>query len=40
MKSVPNFAGLKFTDTNFYMFQQLIYLAPKVSWQQGEMRET
>jgi N-acetylneuraminate lyase len=24
MKPVPNFAGVKFTDTNFYMFQQLV----------------
>jgi len=30
MKSVPNFAGYKFTDTNFFQFQQLHYLAPTV----------
>jgi len=24
MASVPNFAGVKFTDTNFYLFQQLV----------------
>eukprot|EP00658_Telonema_sp_P-2_P079371 TRINITY_DN7645_c0_g1_i4.p1 TRINITY_DN7645_c0_g1~~TRINITY_DN7645_c0_g1_i4.p1 ORF type:complete len:307 (+),score=76.25 TRINITY_DN7645_c0_g1_i4:60-980(+) len=30
MKGVPNFAGVKFTDPNFYIFQQLRYLAPKV----------
>lgn len=27
METVPNFAGLKYTDTNFYFFQQLIDLA-------------
>jgi len=27
MQAVPNFAGVKFTDTNFYFFQQLIDLA-------------
>jgi dihydrodipicolinate synthase/N-acetylneuraminate lyase len=26
MQQVPNFAGVKFTDTNFYLFQQLIDL--------------
>jgi len=30
MKSVPNFQGIKFTDTNFFVFQQLAYLAPSV----------
>jgi len=30
MKGVPNFKGIKFTDTNFFVFQQLQYLAPKV----------
>ena len=24
MRDVPNFAGIKFTDTNFYIFQQLV----------------
>ncbi|MEE2995073.1 MAG: dihydrodipicolinate synthase family protein [Gemmatimonadota bacterium] len=27
METVPNFAGVKFTDTNFYKFQQLIDLS-------------
>ncbi|MBM3263419.1 MAG: dihydrodipicolinate synthase family protein [candidate division Zixibacteria bacterium] len=27
MKTVPNFAGVKFTDPNFYLFQQLIDLS-------------
>lgn len=27
MKQVPNFAGVKFTDPNFYLFQQLIDLS-------------
>ena len=26
MQQVPNFCGVKFTDTNFYLFQQLIDL--------------
>ena len=26
MAQVPNFKGFKFTDTNFYVFQQLMYL--------------
>jgi len=30
MKAVPNFAGFKFTDTNFYTFQQLIAWAPEI----------
>jgi len=30
MKAVPNFKGIKFTDTNFFVFQQLAYLAPSV----------
>jgi N-acetylneuraminate lyase len=30
MKGVPNFKGIKFTDTNFFVFQQLQYLAPAV----------
>jgi hypothetical protein len=30
MKSVPNFRGVKFTDTNFYLFQQLRYHAPSI----------
>merc|ERR1711934_1217970 len=30
MKDVPNFKGIKFTDKNFYMFQQLMYLAPSI----------
>lgn len=27
MGAVPNFAGIKFTDTNFYLFQRLVALA-------------
>lgn len=27
MASVPNFSGLKFTDSNFYLFQRLVQLA-------------
>ena len=27
MQAVPNFAGIKFTDTNFYFFQQLIAIS-------------
>ena len=27
MESVPNFAGFKFTDTNFYLFEQLVSLS-------------
>jgi dihydrodipicolinate synthase/N-acetylneuraminate lyase len=27
MQDVPNFAGIKFTDTNFYLFQQLVDLS-------------
>ena len=27
MKAVPNFSGFKFTDTNFYLFQQLVDLS-------------
>lgn len=27
MRAVPNFAGIKFTDTNFYLFQQLVDLS-------------
>ncbi len=27
MRAVPNFAGIKFTDTNFYFFQRLVDLA-------------
>jgi N-acetylneuraminate lyase len=27
MAGVPNFAGIKFTDTNFYLFQQLVDLS-------------
>eukprot|EP00927_Polykrikos_kofoidii_P003188 TRINITY_DN11269_c0_g1_i1.p1 TRINITY_DN11269_c0_g1~~TRINITY_DN11269_c0_g1_i1.p1 ORF type:complete len:335 (-),score=64.10 TRINITY_DN11269_c0_g1_i1:233-1183(-) len=30
MKGVPNFQGVKFTDSNFFLFQQLHYLAPSV----------
>ena len=30
MKVVPNFAGFKFTSKDFYMFQQLHYIAPKL----------
>lgn len=30
MKAVPNFKGIKFTDSNFYVFQQLHYMAPSV----------
>ena len=26
MQEVPHFAGLKFTDTNFYLFQQIMHL--------------
>lgn len=26
MSEVPNFAGFKFTDTNFYVFQRLVHL--------------
>ena len=27
MEAVPNFSGLKFTDSNFYLFQRLVHLA-------------
>ncbi len=27
MRDVPNFSGIKFTDTNFYLFQQLVDLS-------------
>ena len=27
MENVPNFSGLKFTDSNFYLFQRLVHLA-------------
>ena len=27
MADVPNFSGIKFTDTNFYLFQQLVDLS-------------
>ena len=30
VKAVPNLAGIKFTDSNFFMFQQLHSLAPAV----------
>lgn len=30
MKGVPNFKGIKFTDKDFFTFQQLQYLAPSI----------
>jgi len=30
MKDVPNLAGLKYTDKNFFKFQQIMALAPKI----------
>eukprot|EP00911_Craspedida_sp_UC1_P002116 UC1_evm1s1628 len=35
MKTVPNFAGFKFTDKNFYKFQQLMALGAQAGGVNG-----